>query len=151
MSFAKISATLVIAGATLVAGSVASAQVKDGLECRYLSVIEQGFLANHVKYSERDKELATRTIEQYLKRIDPSKIYLTQSDVDQINKWWGNVFDKTKNKDCTFLDETQKLLLQRVKDRAEFAKTFLGKDYKFDPKTEFVYDPDKKPWPKDGN
>jgi carboxyl-terminal processing protease len=152
MSFAKFSAHLLIfTGASLVAGSFASAQVKDGLECRYLSVIEQGFLANHVKYSDRDKELATRTIEQYLKRIDPSKIYLTQADVNQVNKWWNNVFDKTKNKDCTFLDETQKLLLQRVKDRAEFAKSFLGKDYKFDPKTEFVYDPDKKPWPKDAN
>ena len=68
----------VIAGSVVVS-SIASAQLKEGLECRYLTVIEQGFLANHVKYSNRDGDLATRVTEQYLKRLDPSKIYLTQA------------------------------------------------------------------------
>lgn len=139
-----------IAG-SLVISSYASAQLKDGMECRYLSVIEQGFLANHVKYSNRDTELQTRVIDQYLKRLDPSKIYLTQSDVDQIKRLMANVFEKTKNKDCAFLPEVQKIVVQRVQDRATFAKKFLGKDYKFDSKTEFVYDPDKKAWPKNAD
>jgi C-terminal peptidase (prc) len=139
-----------IAG-SLVVSTIAHAQLKEGLECRYLSVIEQGFLANHVKYTNRDAELQNRVVDQYLKRLDPSKIYLTAADVEQVKKDIGNVFDKTKNKDCAFLDSVQKILVQRVKDRAEFAKKFLGKDYKFDPKTEFVFDPDKKVWPKDAN
>lgn len=139
-----------VLGASSMAAA-ADAKKEDGLECRYLSVIEQGFLANHVKYSNRDPELQTRVVDQMLKRMDPSKIYLTQADVTDIKKKIGNVFDKTKNKDCTFLDQAQKILLQRVQDRAEFAKKFLGKDYKFDPKTEFVYDPDKKEWPKDAD
>ncbi|MBO9667061.1 MAG: tail-specific protease, partial [Bdellovibrio sp.] len=76
---------LVVAG-SLAISSIAAAQLKDGLECRYISVIEQGFLANHVKYSDRNTELANRVVEQYLKRLDPSKIYLTQGDVDAIKK-----------------------------------------------------------------
>lgn len=140
----------VLAG-SLVVSSVASAQLKDALECRYLSVIEQGFLANHVKFSARDTDLQNRVIEQYLKRLDPSKIYLTQADADQIKKIMAGVFEKTKNKECGFLDEVQKIVVQRVQDRAAFAKKFVGKEYKFDPKTEFVYDPEKKPWPKDAN
>lgn len=133
---------------SLVISSAATAQLKEGMECRYLSVIEQGFLANHVKFTNRDADLQTRVVEQYLKRLDPSKIYLTQEDVDQIKKLMGNVFEKTKNKDCAFLNEVQKIVVQRVQDRATFAKKFLGKDYKFDAKTEFVYDPEKKSWPK---
>lgn len=139
---------LVIAG-SLVISSVASAQLKEGLECRYLTVIEQGFLANHVKYSSRDTDLQNRVIEQYLKRLDPSKIYLTEADANKIKATMGKVFEKTKNRDCSFLDASQKLVLERVKERAEFAKTFLGKDFKFDETTEFVFDPDKKAWPKD--
>lgn len=139
---------LIVAG-SLAVTSVASAQLKDGLECRYLTVIEQGFLANHVKYTNRDTELQSRVIEQYLKRLDPSKIYLTQADVDLIKKDAGNVFEKTKNRDCTFLDATQKIVLQRVQDRAEFAKKYLGKDFKFEAQTEFTFDPEKKAWPKD--
>ncbi|MFZ4405635.1 MAG: S41 family peptidase, partial [Pseudobdellovibrionaceae bacterium] len=121
------------------------------LECRYLSVIEQGFLANHVKYSLRDNELQNRVIEQQLKRLDAMKVYLTQSDVDQIKKISGNVFEKTKNRDCSFLDTAHKILVQKSEQRATFAKKFLDKNYKFDNKTEFVFDPDKKSWAKDEN
>lgn len=139
---------LVIAG-SLVISSIASAQLKEGLECRYLTVIEQGFLANHVKYSSRDTDLQNRVIEQYLKRLDPSKIYLTEADANKIKATMGKVFEKTKNRDCGFLEASQTLVLERVKERAEFAKSFLGKDFKFDETTEFVFDPDKKAWPKD--
>lgn len=148
-SFSKGVKSLIVAGS--LASSVAVAQLKEGLECRYLTVIEQGFLANHVKYSNRDAELQTRVLDQYLKRLDPSKIYLTQADVDQINKVAGNVFEKTKNRDCSFLDQAQKLVLERVQDRAAFAKKYLDKDFKFDSTTEFTFDPEKKAWPKDTN
>jgi carboxyl-terminal processing protease len=142
---------LVLAGSLLSFNSFLHAQAKDDLECRYMSPIESGFLANHVRYTNRDTDLQNRTIEQYIKRIDPSKIYLLSADVDQIKTWMGNLFEKTKNKDCAFLEETQKLLVKRAQERAEFAKKFLGKDYKFDPKTEFTFDPDKKSFPKNAD
>jgi carboxyl-terminal processing protease len=139
---------LVLAGSFLFFTSLSHAQSKDDLECRYMSAIEGGFLANHIRYSNRDTELQNHTIEQYIKRIDPSKIYLLSTDVDQIKSWMNNLFEKTKNKDCAFLDQTQKLIVQRAQERADFAKKFLGKDYKFDAKTEFTFDPDKKSFPK---
>jgi carboxyl-terminal processing protease len=144
-------ASLVLAGTFLFFTSYSHAQSKDDLECRYLSAIEGGFLANHIRYANRDTELANHTIEQYIKRIDPSKIYLLSTDVDQIKGWMAGLFEKTKNKDCAFLTETQKLLVKRAEERAAFAKTFLGKDYKFDPKTEFTFDPDKKTFPKNSD
>lgn len=132
---------------------LASAQLKTdkkpSLECRFIPTIEQGFLTYHVKSSARDAELEKRVIEQYLKRIDPSKIYLTEGDAEKIRGLMAKVFDKTRNKDCAFMSQIQALLLEKVTARADFAKKFLGKDYKFDGKTEFVYDPDHKPFPKD--
>lgn len=130
--------------ASLTMSSIASAQLGDQIECRYLNAIEQGFLANHVKVNQRDKELSDRTINQYLKSIDPIKIYLIQSDVDEIQKMIGNIFDKTKNKDCAFLEQVQKKVIARTQDRVDFAKKFLGKDYKFDNKAEFTFDSDKR-------
>lgn len=144
-------ASLVLAGSFLFFTSNSHAQGKDDLECRYMSAIEGGFLANHIRFANRDAELANHTIEQYIKRIDPSKIYLLSTDVDQIKGWMAGLFEKTKNKDCAFLTETQKLLVKRAEERAAFVKTFLGKDYKFDPKTEFTFDPDKKPFPKNSD
>lgn len=121
---------------------------KDGMECRYISMIEDGFLKYHVNYNKRDKELETRVIDQHIKKLDPSKIYLVQEDADKIAELMKNVFEKTKKNDCDFLVEAQNLLLKRVQDRADFAKKFLGKEYKFDEKTEFVYDPEQKKFSK---
>jgi carboxyl-terminal processing protease len=122
---------------------------KSQLECRYLPMIEEGFLRNHVKYSKRDKELEGRVIEQYIKRLDASKIYLVKEDVEKIKKMMSDLFEKTKANNCAFLNEAQIILNQRVKERADFAKNFLGKSYKFDPTTEFAFDPDHKDFPKD--
>lgn len=130
-------------------GEPMSSPVREaGLDCRLLYAIEQVYLSQHIKYSQRDNALAERVVDQYIKRTDPTKVYLLQSDVDSIKKTMGNIFEKTKAKDCTPLDQVQKLFSSRVKERADFAKTMLGKDYKFDSKVEFVYDPQKKPFPK---
>ena len=118
-----------------------------GLECRYIYAIEQAFLSQHVKITTFDKTLQTRTVEQYVKHLDPTKVYLTQADVDEVKKMMGDVFDQTKNKDCSVLQKVQDLLSTRVKERAEFAKKMLGKDYKFDSKVEFIFDPEHKPFP----
>ncbi|MCB0371306.1 MAG: hypothetical protein KDD45_18280, partial [Bdellovibrionales bacterium] len=123
-------------------------QKKDGMECRYLSMIEDGFLKYHVNYNKRDKELEKRVIEQHIKKLDSSKIYFVQADIEKIHDLMKNLFDKTKKNDCDFLVKVQDLLVERVEERAAFAEKFLGKGYKFDSKTEFVYDPDKKSFPK---
>lgn len=118
------------------------------LECRYLTSIEDGFLNSHIKYSTKSKELEKRVIDQHIKRLDPSKIYLLASDEDQIKKIMSGLFEKTKKRNCSFLMEAQGILLKRMEDRKEAVKKFLDKNYKFNPKTEFVYDPDHKPFPK---
>jgi carboxyl-terminal processing protease len=118
--------------------------VQQGLECRYLLPIEQAFLSQHVKTSARDQALQGRLIEQYVKRLDPTKVYLLQSDVDQIKKMMADVFKQVKDKDCSVFRKVQDLLLSRVQERADFAKKMLGKDYKFDSKVEFMFDPEHK-------
>lgn len=117
------------------------------LKCQYLPHIENGFLSQHVKFSKRDSALQEKVVTQYLKRLDPSKIYLLKSDVEELKKSLAKIFDKIQNKDCNVLREAQKLVTKRVQERTESAKKFLGPDYKFDSKVEFVFDPDKKNYP----
>lgn len=140
-----------ILGAFVGMVGVASAQLKSerpSMECRFLPTIEQGFLTYHITQSQRTPELAGRLVDQYLKRIDPAKIYLTQADEKKVRDLMKDVFSKNAGKDCSFLPKVQALLLEKVKSRAEFVKKHLGKDFQVDPKTEFVYQPDKQPFPK---
>lgn len=139
--------------AVLFTSSIAFAQSPAGpqqpaLECRYIYAIEQAFLSQHVKISATDSALQERTISQYMKRLDPTKVYLLTSDVAQIKSMMSDVLNQIKGKDCSSLRKIQTLLESRVKERVEFAKKFLGKGYKFDSKVEFVFDPDKKEFPK---
>lgn len=132
-------------------GAIAFAKKDNSLECRYLTMIEDGFLRYHVKYTKRDKELENQVIDQHLKKLDPSKIYFTQEDADKVKDMMKGLFEKTKKNDCEFLVEAQNLLVKRIQERAEFAKKFLNKDYKFDDKTEFIFDPDQKKYPKNAD
>jgi carboxyl-terminal processing protease len=101
----------------------------------------------HIKYAKRDKELQDRVVDQYIKKLDPSKINFLASDVEDLKKSFSNIFDNIKKKDCSTLEKADKLLLTRMTERAEFAKKTLDEGYKFDPKTEFVFDPQKKAYP----
>ncbi len=132
-------------------GAISFAKKENSLECRYLTMIEDGFLRYHVKYTKRDKELENQVIEQHLKKLDSSKIYFTQDDADKVKDLMKGLFEKTKKNECDFLVEAQNLLVKRIQERAEFAKKFLGKDYKFDDKTEFTFDPEQKKYPKDAD
>ena len=119
------------------------------LACPALDKIEQVFLNSHIVYKEATPELETRTIDQYIKRLDAAKIYLTDADVTEIHKQMKGVFVKLRNGDCSPLDSVQSLFEKRVAERAEYAKkTLTSKTFKFDPKTELVLDPDSRKYPK---
>ncbi len=124
---------------------------KQVLDCKVVPDIETLFLISHIKYSKKDTELQTRVIEQYLKRLDPTKVYLLESDANEVKAKLADIFQKTDKGNCKTLMETQAILQKRVDETVKFAKEFLGKDYKFDKKAEFIFDPEKKPYPKTMN
>ena len=146
-SMALIFAATTLTLALATQSSPAHAAAENDLQCRFLYAIEQGFLSQHIKYSQRDATLQDHVIDQYIKRLDATKVYLLKSDVEKIKSQMATIFDKIKGKDCSALDEIQKVLLARVQERAEFTKAMLGKDYKFDSKVEIMFDPDKKSFP----
>jgi carboxyl-terminal processing protease len=123
-------------------------QSRQALDCRFVFPIQQAYLSQHVNYSDFSKDLESRTIEQYVKRLDPTKVYLLEDDIKEIKKLLGDIFNKVKTKDCSALNKVQAIINARVKERAEFAKSILGNTYKFDPSVELSLDRDKALYPK---
>ncbi len=135
----------------LLIGSAVQAQTLDfarSLDCNWVDPIQTGYLQNHLVFKEKNSMLEARVIEQYIKRQDPSKIYLLEEDISKIKGIMKSVFDEVAKKDCNFTAEIQALLVKRVDDRTAFVKKYLGKEFKFNKETEFVYDPDHKANPK---
>ncbi|MBC7742853.1 MAG: PDZ domain-containing protein [Bdellovibrionaceae bacterium] len=140
----------VLFGSMLLSSTV-SAQAFDfgkSLDCQWVDPIQTGYLQNHLVFKTKDKDLQGRVIDQYIKRQDPSKIYLLEEDIAKTKVIMKDSFDNVAKKDCKFVGEIQDLLVKRVGERTEFVKKYLGKDFKFIKETEFVYDPDHKTNPK---
>jgi len=123
-------------------------QARQTLDCRFLFPIQQAYLSQHVNFSDFSKDLETKTVEQYIKRLDPTKIYLLEDDVKEVRSVLNDIFSKVKSKDCSAFAKVQSIINTRVKERAEFAKSFLGDAYKFDSTVELQLDRDKSPSPK---
>lgn len=149
MSLMKSSLSFVFLAASasvLLSGAEAQAAT---LTCPNLDKIEQVFLNQHILYKDADAALEGRTIEQYIKRLDSAKIYLLESDINDIKKQMKGIFAQLRKGECTSLDKVQKLFETRVTERAAFAKkTLASKTFKFEPKTELMLDPDSRKYPK---
>jgi carboxyl-terminal processing protease len=118
------------------------------LSCVHLYPVQIKYLEKHVNFSKLTKNLETRTVEQFVKRLDGSKLYLLDKDVKDIEKMMGAVFDKTRNKECSSLEKTNQLFVKRVEERVAYAKKYLGAKFKYEPKTKIHRDPQDRPRPK---
>lgn len=132
---------------TLIFGFLSQSWALD-LECAHLVPIQMRFLARHVNYTELNKNLEARTVERFIKTLDGSKIYFTEADVAEVKGKLNNIFEKTRKGDCKALNESQALLKKRIAENIAMAQVYLGKDFKFDPKTKITLDPKKRTYAK---
>ena len=128
----------------------AQAQKRAGitLSCKHISPIEQAYLSRHINFEKETKNLESRVVTQFIKRLDPSKVYLLQSDVKEIKKDLSGVFAKIKARDCSSLQKAHKIYLKRITDRVAFVKKALGKKFKFNKNTKLTLDSEKRKYPK---
>lgn len=133
----------------LINASFANAQlVEEGLSCKFLYPIQKGYIEQHISIQTADSKIRDHLIEQYIKRLDPTKIFFTQGDIDYIRQLMSKVFDQVKAYDCSFLDQIQKRYVERVAERVDFAKKLLDDKFKVDSTIEFEFDPDKRAYSK---
>ncbi|MBI2606769.1 MAG: carboxy terminal-processing peptidase [Deltaproteobacteria bacterium] len=105
------------------------------LDCPVIPPIMQGFLSHHVGFRKLDPELETRTIEQFLNRLDPSKTYLLESDVSLIRGNLKGIFKKV-GQDCSALQAAHQVLVKRVEETVAYVKQVLGGHFKLDKNTQ---------------
>lgn len=103
--------------------------------CETTYPLFNAFLSQHVQHKKLNSQLEERTITQYIKLLDPSKIYLLQSDVDKIKQDLSGLFEKVEKRECIAVEEAHQLFVKRVGEALEFTKKTLGSDFKFQEKT----------------
>ena len=119
------------------------------LVCSKIDPIQKSYVNKHVSHRLLSKKLQYRTVDQFIKSIDRGKLYLIQSDIEQIKTWFSSLFKDLKKGDCTALNKFYDLYYQRIKDHYEFAKAEISKpEFKLDENTTLILEADKRNFPR---
>lgn len=118
------------------------------LACQHLVPIQIKFISRHINYSKLDANLEKRTIDQFVKSLDPSKVYLTQADKNKITASMQGIYNKSRAGDCKPIDEAFSLVTKRMSETSDLAKKYLGDGFKLDKTTKILLDSDKRDYAK---
>jgi carboxyl-terminal processing protease len=120
------------------------------LSCGFIHPIKKTMLKRHIKFNDYSSNIEARTIDQYIKTLDGSKLYLLKSDVATIKNLLKGFYKRIESRgDCQPIEQVQQLYVKRVKERYEYAKKFLDDKYKFDKEVKILLDSTKREYPKD--
>lgn len=101
----------------------------------------------HYKAVPLDDALSGKVFDQYLKSLDPEKLYFLQSDVDRL------AVDRTRLDDAILTEDLRapfaifNLYERRAVERMAFARSLLPKGFDFERDETLMIDRKDQPWP----
>lgn len=118
------------------------------ISCAVMPQLFNLYLRFHYVHHQMNDELKKRTVDQFIKSIDPSKTLLLEEDVEKMKKDLFAMFKTMDEDECSKLDNSYAILLKRAEENEKYAKEILGDSYKLDETTELITDPEKRKYPK---
>jgi carboxyl-terminal processing protease len=132
----------------LAASALAASPARAALDCQTLPDLFRAYFLHHVTTRSLTDDLKKKTVEQYIKILDGSKTMLLERDVEMIRPQLMGLFETMPKGNCTALMDSQKLLVERAAENEAYVKTYVDDKYKLDETVEFVFDADKRAFPK---
>ncbi len=102
------------------------------------SLLRQEHLSGH----PLDDEISERCLAQFLKELDPWKVYFYQSDVDAFMKYQKDLDDMVRKGDVSFAYMVFNTFLQRIDERVAMIDELLAAPHDFTADEEMVSDRD---------
>ena len=101
----------------------------------------------HYKALPLDDSLSSRTFDQYLKALDPEKVYFLQSDIDRLAPGRMLLEDAILTEDLRAPFEIFNLYERRAAERLAYARGLLHKGFEFERDESLAIDRKDQPWP----
>lgn len=97
---------------------------------------------DHLSNHPLDDQISQRAFDQFIKSLDPMKVYFLQSDMQEFSVWRTDIDDEMKRGDFTAAFRIFERFLQRVDQRTEMAVQMVDVDHDFTIEEDMVTDPD---------
>lgn len=101
----------------------------------------------HYKALPLDDALSSKVFDQYLKALDPEKLYFLQSDIDSLSVDRHRLDDAILTQDLSTPFAIFHLYQRRAVDRLAFARSLLPKGFDFERDETLMIDRKDQPWP----
>lgn len=101
----------------------------------------------HYKAVPLDDALSSQMFDQYLKALDPEKLYFLQSDVDALAVDRHRLDDAILSEDLRTPFEIFNRYERRAVERLAYARSLLQKGFRFDSDETLMIDRKDQPWP----
>jgi carboxyl-terminal processing protease len=111
--------------------------------------VVQKLQADHLSHHRLDDEMSERWLKNYVKVLDPLKLYFTQADIDEFNQHKDDLDDWAKRGDINYGHHVFKRFLQRVEERVKMADELVKEKHDFSVDETFIIEPDEATYAKD--
>ncbi len=98
---------------------------------------------NHYSPLKVDDAFSEKVFDLYLKRLDFSKKFLLQSDVDELAKYRRDIDDQILNQHHDFYKKSVELITKRIKEKENWSKEILASPLDFKANDEYETDGEK--------
>ncbi len=94
----------------------------------------------HLSRHPLDREISQRCFTNFLKTLDPMKLYFYQSDIDEFMKYRDGLSERVRAGDLSFAYLVFNTLLHRVDERVKLVDELLAKPHNFSADEQMVVD-----------
>lgn len=136
-------AAMLIAGIGLLGALNAQGDTSQRGERAVLVQIGRMLPEGHLSRHPLDDEISRLALDDFIKDLDPSKLYFLQSDVKTLARDRDSLDDMMRNGDPSFAKGVRALFEKRLEERVGWVHELLSSDLRFDENEFWVTDPER--------
>ncbi len=123
-------------------------EAQAALSCADLPDMTTLFFQKHVQHRKLTPEIRDRTVENYLRALDPQRVLFLEAEAEKHQRELRNVFHETRAGDCRRLRKAHEAAVARSREIEGFVRGFVGDvGYALDESATLVVDPEDRGHP----
>ena len=144
--FLKITAFSIAVFAVMAASRAVEPDKSQGIVARITANI---FSKEHYRQQFLDNEISKQVFDEYLKTLDPAKLYLTREDIKVFEKYRTELDNMLLDGDVTFAFEAYNYVLKKAEECRDMAEEIIKEKMDFNNDETYSMDRSKAQWPAD--
>ena len=112
-------------------------------------LVINGLQFAHYQDNKIDDDFSKKVYKSYIERIDYTKKFLLKTDIDKLKIYETLIDDELKQLKSNFLDLSNEIITQRIKDASEYYVEILAEPFDFTKNEDLELDDEKNDYAKD--